>query len=263
MRIRDYGHISQRLAALRGSHIRVDAVGRVETYPFYLVELGTSKVELPAILLTASVHGNEPSGVEAVLRFLERDHGSLLSHFRFLILPCINPTGYIRDLRENSRRIDINRAFEEDNLPEVQIVKEVLSNRQFVCALDFHEDWEAVGFYLYEGRREGLLLGEAIIERIKAIGPIEPDDPGDEGGDGSDPPRSVGIYPVASSWGTQGLTSYTHKYHSEHVLISEAPTEWEMERRVAAHLATLDLVLAHHLAERERDLGFTASTLSG
>ena len=229
--------------------MHVESIGNIEHYPVYLVHMRGHRDHLPAILLTAGVHGNEPSGVEATLRFLGSDQNHLRQRFQFCVLPCINPVGYVRDTRENGQGIDINRAFEEDDIPEVQLVKRGLGDRQFLCGMDFHEDWEATGFYLYEGRHEGPNLGENIVKRLSAIGPMEPDD--DER-DEDDPPQSPGVYPVATSWGTQGLTSYTYAFHAAHTLISEAPTSWEFERRVSVHLTLLDTVLTHYLGIVDR-----------
>ena len=239
MENRNYADLSRRLEALSASDLCVETAGLVEGYPVYLVHLRGDTDAPRRILLTAGVHGDEPAGVEAALRFLERDHTHLLQHFQFCVLPCINPTGYVRNTRESSRGVDINRAFEENEVAEVQLIKKVLGNQQFDCFVDFHEDWEATGFYLYEGKRDGQWIGEKIIQRVETIGPIDPDT------DAEDPPLSRGVYQVASDWGTRGLAPYILQFHVSHVFICETPTSWDIDRRAAAHLAALDTVLAY------------------
>ena len=42
-----------------------------------------------------------PAGPEAVLQFLHRYDATRYDNFRFLVLPCINPFGYVHNTREN------------------------------------------------------------------------------------------------------------------------------------------------------------------
>ena len=238
---RSYTGVSQRIEALSDSHIHVETAGSIGQHPVYHV-LFRGNVDAPhKILLTAGVHGNEPSGVEAVLRFLEKDNEELLNHFEFSIIPCVNPEGYVRDIRENGQGIDLNRAFEEENVAEVQIVKNLLRGYQADCFIDLHEDWEATGFYLYEGHRDGQSIGPRIIRQVETIGTIDPDGDGDND---DNELLSRGVYAVATSWGTVGLAPYVLKFHASRAIISEAPSDWPMETSVAAHLSTLETVLA-------------------
>jgi len=250
MEKRSYTGVSQRIEALSNQKIHVETVGSIGPYPVYHVLLRGDTDAPHRILLTAGVHGNEPSGVEAVLRFLEKDHGDLLNHFEFSIIPCVNPEGYVQDTRENGQGVDINRAFEEDNVAEVQIVKNLFSENQADCFLDFHEDWEATGFYLYEGTRDDQSIGPRIISQVETIGPI--DLKGDDDG-GNDEPLSHGVYAVATSWGTMGLAPYMLKFHASRAIIAEAPSDWAMETRVAAHLSALETVLACYPERHESD----------
>ena len=91
------------------------------------------------MLLTSGVHGDEPAGIEAVLRFLE-SAPSTYPGFEFVVVPCVNPTGYVRSTRENIRGVDINRPFEADDEEEVRIIKDLLKGECFDCHVDFHED---------------------------------------------------------------------------------------------------------------------------
>ena len=241
--MRDYAEITERLKHL---DVPIEQVGTVHNYPIYQIHLASSVDTPKHVLITGGMHGDEPAGVEAVLQFLERDNTALLRNFSFLVIPCINPYGYVHNTRETLNGVDINRAFETDNVPEVVIVKKALGQTQFSLAIDFHEDYEATGFYLYEGKRDEKYIGTKLATAAKAIGPIDPDDPGEDA-----PDLSEGIYKVATSWGTQGLTPYLLHFHSEHVIISETPTVWKLERRAALHLAVLDTAL-NALSEKER-----------
>lgn len=238
--MRDYAEITERLKHL---NVPIELLGTVHAkqninWPVYQIHLASSARIPRRVLITGGMHGDEPAGVEAVLQFLERDNTTLLKNFSFLVIPCINPYGYVHNTRETLDGIDINRAFETEDVPEVAIVKKALGQTQFSLAIDFHEDYDATGFYLYEGKRDEKYIGPRLAAAAKAIGPLDPDDPGEDA-----PDLAEGVYKVATSWGTQGLTPYLLHFHSEHVIISETPTVWQLEQRVALHLTILDTAL--------------------
>ena len=240
--MRNYTEITERLKRL---DVPIALIGTIHSYPIYQVRLQSSADTPKHILVTGGMHGDEPAGVEAVLQFLKRDNTTLLKNFSFLVIPCINPYGYVHNTRETLGDIDINRAFETEDIAEVTIIKKALGENQFSLAIDFHEDYDATGFYLYEGKRDEKYIGPDLATAAKAIGPIDPEDPGEDA-----PDLAEGVYKVATSWGTQGLTPYLLHFHSEHVIISETPTVWQLEQRVALHLTILDTAL-NTLLEKE------------
>ena len=240
--MRNYTEVTERLNRL---DVPIELIGTAHNYPIYQIYLASS-IETPRhVLITGGMHGDEPAGVEAVLQFLERDNTALLKKFSFLIIPCINPYGYVHNTRETRDDVDINRAFETEGVAEVAIVKKALGQTQFSLAIDFHEDYDATGFYLYEGKRDEKYIGPKLAVAAKAIGAIDPDDPGEDA-----PDLAEGVYKVANSWGTQGLAPYLLHFHSEHVIISETPTVWQLEQRAALHLTILDTAL-NIISERD------------
>ena len=240
--MRSYTEITDCLKRL---DVPIELLGTVHNYPIHQIRLSSSVDTSRHILITGGVHGDEPAGVEAVLQFLERDNTALLKNFSFLVIPCINPYGYVHNTRETVNSVDINRAFEAEDVAEVVIVKKALGQTQFALAIDFHEDYDATGFYLYEGKRDQKYIGPDLTTTAKAIGPIDPEDPGEDA-----PDLAEGVYKVATSWGTQGLAPYLLHFHSEHVIISETPTIWQLEQRAALHLTVLDTAL-NALSEKE------------
>lgn len=238
--MRDYTKVTERLKNLE---VPIELIGSVHakeniSLPIHQIRLDSSTRKPQQVLITGGMHGDEPAGVEAVLEFLERDNTALLKKFSFVIIPCINPYGYVHNTRETRNDIDINRSFETDDVAEVAIIKKVLGQTQFSLAIDFHEDYDATGFYLYEGKRDEKYIGPKLAAAAKAIGPIDPEDPGEDA-----PDLAEGVYKVANSWGTQGLVPYLLHFHSEHVIISETPTVWQLEQRTALHLTILDTAL--------------------
>ncbi len=233
--MRNYAEITKRLKHL---DVPIELLGTVHDYPIYQIHL-VPLIDTPKhVLITGGMHGDEPAGVEAVLQFLERDNTPLLKNFSFLVIPCINPYGYVHNTRETLDGIDINRAFETDNVAEVAIVKKALGQTQFSLTIDFHEDYDATGFYLYEGKRDEKYIGPRFATAAKAVGTLDPEDPGEDA-----PGLAEGVYKVATSWGTEGLAPYLLHFHSEHVIISETPTVWQLEQRAALHLTILDTAL--------------------
>jgi hypothetical protein len=240
--LRDYAEVTERLKNL---DVPIELLGTVHNYSIYQIRLAASVDTPKHVLITGGMHGDEPAGVEAVLQFLERDNTARLKNFSFLVIPCINPYGYVHNTRETLDGIDINRAFETEDVAEVAIVKKALGKTQFSLAIDFHEDYDATGFYLYEGKRDEKYIGPKLAVAAKAIGSIDPEDSGEDA-----PDLAEGVYKVATSWGTQGLAPYLLHFHSEHVIISETPTIWQLEQRAALHLTVLDTAL-NALSEKE------------
>lgn len=235
--MRDFGKIIDRLKRL---DLPLKIIGTVNDFPIHLLQLESFTDANKKVLITGGVHGDEPAGVEAVLQFLARDNTELLKRFSFVVIPCVNPYGYVHDTRENNDGIDINRSFEEEKVREVVILKHAFGQTQFTLAIDFHEDYEATGFYLYEGKRDKKYLGPKIANAVQSIGPIDTEDSGEDTSE-----ITTGVYKVASKWGTQGLAPYLLHYHSEHVIITETPTVWQLEQRAALHLGVLDTVLSY------------------
>ena len=111
--MRDYSKIIDRLKRL---NLPLDIIDTVNDYPIHLLRLESFTDAPKNILITGGVHGDEPAGVEAVLQFLTRDNTKLLKRFSFIVIPCVNPYGYVHDTRENRDGIDINRSFERKRL---------------------------------------------------------------------------------------------------------------------------------------------------
>lgn len=234
---RNYICFTERLESLNSSHTRIETVGVVDSYPIFCVSLEVGQGVKKNILITGGIHGDEPAGPASVLRFLERDNTHLLQRFKFLILPCINPYGYVHNTRENKRGVDLNRSFEETGIAELDIVKKVIEGQRFDFCIDFHEDWEAKGVYFYEAQHNERWIGPKITHQIEKIGPIDL-----EMGE-SDLPITDGVFQVDPAWGDAGLAPYLFHFSADHVMVCETPTSWQLDRRTAAHLMALDTAL--------------------
>ena len=245
--MRDYGKIVRRIESLKGEHIFPRVLGKTEGYPIYSVRLSKNK-ELPTALVMGGTHGNEPAGVQATLTFLEREVEDWLEELNFEVIPCLNPHGYVHDTRHNAQDIDINWAYRRNDVPEVQVMRDFVAARRFEFVLDFHEDWESPGYYLYELRREAALVGPGLMHQIAQICPLNTS-PTIEGY-----PATNGLLSpdpnVEIAQRGAGLPLVMYFEHTDHLLTSESPTEEEMEIRIATHIATLEAVVAAHISSR-------------
>jgi len=123
-------------------------------------------------LIAAGIHGDEPAGVEAALRFLETDNRGLRDRFHFTVFACNNPTGWERNTRENWQGTDLNRQFGTRNPPaEVELIMRGLAGRCFDLVFEMHEDVDSPGFYLYELADDPAeRVGELIVQTVSEMG---------------------------------------------------------------------------------------------
>ena len=237
--MRDYGKIARRIEAL-GDRAQIRLLGEAGGCPIHCVSWGNEGQ--PLAWLTGGVHGDEPAGVEAVLRFLERD--AWPEGLAFVVIPCINPYGWIHNQRENAQAYDINWSYARDDAVEVQIVKDIARGRRFEFFVDFHEDWESPGFYIYEIRRNGAAIAQDIAWQVAQICPLNYSTEIE-----GQPARSGVVYPDITkeeAMRGQGIPLELFRHHTDHLITTETPTDLDMDTRVAAHLAVLDAVVAEH-----------------
>ena len=231
-----------RIHALSGVQVR--ELGRVAEYPIFAVEQGHHP-DRPTALITGGTHGDEPAGPEAVLEFCRRGAGPWLEAFNFLAVPCLNPHGYARGTRHNAQDVDINWAYQRDDVPEIQIVRALLAGRRFPFVVDFHEDWESPGFYLYELRRDRDPVGAQIMEKVSRICPLNTQ-PVIEG------QRARGgiIFPTEEKHEElrgEGIPVVMYDHHTDHLVVPETPTALPLAQRVQAHLTVLEVIVEAHL----------------
>lgn len=166
----------ERIAEL--PNVTLEQIGDFEShgkaYPMFLLRLGEPGPGKAAVMIDAGIHGDEPAGVEAALRFLEIDHANrdLLSRYHFTVFPCNNPTGYELDTRENADGIDLNRQFNiKKPVAEVAIIAAALQGRCFDLVFEMHEDIDSPGLYLYEiSDDHAQYVGETVVAEARAMG---------------------------------------------------------------------------------------------
>src|SRR3954463_5162876 len=109
----------------------------------------SSSNRLENIYMSAGIHGDEPAGPLALRQLLQEDRWPAGANL--WICPCLNPTGFQLNQRENAEGFDLNRQYLQ---PESQETKAHIAWLKWQPAFDLcfclHEDWESQGFYLYE-----------------------------------------------------------------------------------------------------------------
>ena len=105
-----------------------EPLGDVGGLPLLRVTVETWR-GLPTVYVNGGTHGDEPSGTEAVLRFLEGRVDRWTDRFRFDVIPCLNPSGYEAGTRENSGGVDLNWAYSRTDLPEIAALHRFLVGR--------------------------------------------------------------------------------------------------------------------------------------
>lgn len=105
--------------------------------------------DLRTVYLSSGVHGDEPSGPQALLGLMQS--GFFNEQFHWLICPVLNPTGLTAKTRENAGGIDLNRDYHQCKADEVCAHINWLKKQETPALfLSLHEDWESTGFYYYE-----------------------------------------------------------------------------------------------------------------
>jgi murein peptide amidase A len=189
--------------------------------------------------LSAGIHGDEPAGPLAVLQLVQEDRWP--ADAAIWLCPCLNPTGFLLNRRENFQGIDLNRDYRHLHSEEVRAhVKWLEQQPRFDYALCLHEDWESNGFYVYEvNPDQRTSLAAKMIEAVAKVCPIEHAPLVDNW------PAENGVIrphlnPAERPQWPETLHLITHKTRLSNTL--EAPSDFPLPTRVTA------LVTAVHAA---------------
>ena len=125
------------------------------------------------IYISTGIHGDEPAGPLAAVRLLQEDHWP--GGAEIILHPCLNPTGFSLNRRDNGQGIDLNRDYLDLRSTEVRAHIAWLEKQPlFDLCLCLHEDWEADGFYVYELNPDHKpSLAEAIVAGVARVCPLD------------------------------------------------------------------------------------------
>lgn len=236
-RAHDYADLVRRWRAVaKRTGAKLEAFA--EAGPFKVFCLRT-RATGPGLYISAGIHGDEPASTEGLIAWAER-HAARLAQLPLTIFPCLNPWGLTQNMRTNEAGIDLNRAFDREDVPVTRAVRARIADEEFALALMLHEDFDAQGIYLYEGFREEAGWGAALLGHVSPIIPVDPrtriDISRPKGGvvrrrfDARHRARLGGL-PEAI---------FLHEAHAHRSITFETPSEFALDRRVAAQVAVIE-----------------------
>lgn len=245
--------LEHRLRKAVGRHwtYELDQLGD-EALPFWRVRVPTRGRQLYHVVLAAGIHGDEPAGVEALLRLLE--HQDFPANAAFECFPCMNPEGYAAGTREDASGRDLNRQFGVPACaPTVAWFQNCYQGGRADMYIDFHEDVDTRGFYMYEVTDASDRYAPGIVEAVQ------------RGGFGLEPAADLHAMLVADGLGyaarvtqdgvTAPLPSQMPAEASsaqagfmaarcERTMTFESPSQGEWECRVRMHLQAAQALFA-------------------
>ena len=192
------------------------------------------------VYVSAGIHGDEPAGPLALLQLLSANRWP--DDTNLFLCPCLNPTGFPLNRRENASGTDLNRDYKHLTAAETRTHTAWLKTLpDFAFALCLHEDWEANGFYLYElNPDERTSRAQPMIAAVAQVCPIDLADviEGRSARGGvihpSADPNSRPQWPEAF-WLGQNKTRHSYTL--------EAPSDFPLATRVAALVAAVNAAL--------------------
>ncbi len=192
------------------------------------------------VYISTGIHGDEPAGPLAVLQMLQENRWP--DNADIWLCPCLNPTGFPLNSRENAQGLDLNRQYLQPEAEEIRAhIKWLKRQPSFDICLCLHEDWEAEGFYIYELNPDHLpSFALPIINRVAEVCPI------DKSLMIEGRPAVNGIIspladPRARPQWPEVFYLLTHKTRLSYT--AEAPSDFQLVTRVAAEVATMRAVL--------------------
>lgn len=148
-KVRDYEALAAPLAkAAEASGYHVQQFGETAGGHGLLAVVGGDG---DTIAVTAGIHGDEPAGPLAALRFLRETPAESLRH-RLVLLPCLNPGGWEADARRNRQNLDLNRQLcgqKTRRKTESGMAFKLLKASRPRLLVSMHEDSSVRGHYVY------------------------------------------------------------------------------------------------------------------
>ena len=192
------------------------------------------------LYISTGIHGDEPAGPLAVRQLLQE--GPWPDVADLWLCPCLNPTGFPLNRRENADGVDLNRDYRHLQSPEIRAHVAWLEKQpSFEFTLCLHEDWESHGFYIYEVNPDHEpSFGEKMIEVVSEVCPIDyspviEDRPAQGGIIRPDlDPAKRPLWPEAF---------YLTMHKTRHSYTLEAPSDFPLPVRVAALVTAVRTVL--------------------
>jgi ribosomal protein S10 len=183
------------------------------------------------VYVSTGIHGDEPAGPLAARQLLREN--AWPRGLDLWLCPCLNPTGFTLNRRENGQVLDLNRQYLSPEAGEtIAHIAWLRRQPNFDLCLCLHEDWESGGFYLYEQNPDHRpSLAEAMIERIAEVCPIDHSEV-IEGRPAHNGIIRPSVDPRTRPQWPEAFFLIMHKTRLSYTL--EAPSDYPLDARVAA-----------------------------
>lgn len=215
--------------------------GDLELLALHRVPLSTVNSQLSTRLyISAGIHGDEPAGPLAALRLLQENCWP--TNVELFFLPCLNPTGFVLNSRENDGRKDLNRDYRHLETEEVSAHIRWLERQPgFDVAFCLHEDWESQGFYVYELNPDHRpSLAGRMVEAVARVCPIDLS-PEIEGRDAKGGIINPNLNPASRPQWPEAFWLIQNKTRQSYTL--EAPSDFPLPVRVNALVAGVNAAI--------------------
>jgi hypothetical protein len=192
------------------------------------MQAGTAR---PRVYISTGIHGDEPAGPLALRHLLQANGWP--TEFDYWLLPCLNPTGFAANRRENAQGLDLNRQYLQPQAAETRAHIAWLERQpRFDLCLCLHEDWESHGFYVYELNADNRpSLAEAIVKGVAEVCPIDLSEE-IEGRPAREGIIRPSVDPRTRPQWPEAFFLLTYKTRLSYTL--EAPSDFPLSARVAA-----------------------------
>lgn len=169
--------ISALADSAKATGFTVKTYGQIKHWPLLVMTRCATQehAETKHIYLSAGIHGDEPAGPRAIYDLFASN--ALPKQHHYTIFPILNPAGLHLETRENADGIDLNRDYLTPSRS-----KEIHKHLRWIdthiehldICIHLHEDWESIGFYLYEVNfHHHSSKSEAILQATSRYIPTE------------------------------------------------------------------------------------------
>lgn len=143
-------------------------------YPLYRLVIHPK--EEKTICIVSGIHGNEIAGPLSILRIIKVIIHDLPAHYRYVIYPMINPSGFDLRQRFDADYRDLNAIYnvslKHPDYFEVQVFfQDAQKYAPFEAVITLHEDSDREHFYMYGLGKENLDYYHAVCAFAKTCIP--------------------------------------------------------------------------------------------
>lgn len=211
--------------------------GGMELFALHRPALSTQTPQpTTRIYISTGIHGDEPAGPLAALRLLKENNWP--PQAELWLLPCLNPTGFMLNSRENDGRKDLNRDYRNTETVEVAAhIRWLERQPRFDVCFCLHEDWESHGFYVYElNPDQRPSLAGKMVEAVARVCPIDLS-PVIEGREAKGGVINPTLDPASRPLWPEAFWLFQNKTRQSYTL--EAPSDFPLPTRVDALVAAV------------------------